>query len=84
MLSFGDVDFATNEFFYAYSNSDFLLNAVNWLAGDYNLISIRPKPVVFRELITTKQEFDFIRYSSLFLVPAAILFLGAVVWWRRH
>ena len=84
LMIFGDVDFATNEFFYAYSNSDFLLNAVNWLAGDYNLISIRPKPIVFRELITTRQEFDFIRYSSLFLVPAAILFLGAVVWWRRH
>ena len=84
LVVFGDVDFATNEFFYAYSNSDFLLNAVNWLAGDYNLISIRPKPVAFRELITTRQEFDFIRYSSLFLVPAAILFLGVVVWWRRQ
>ena len=84
LVVFGDVDFATNQYFYAFSNSDFFLNAINWLAEDYQLISIRPKTAVFRELITTSQEFDFIRYSSLFLVPAAVLFLGAIVWWRRR
>ncbi|MSQ40445.1 MAG: hypothetical protein EXR55_02045 [Dehalococcoidia bacterium] len=84
IVVFGDTDFATNKYFYAYSNGDFFLNALNWLAQDYNLISIRPKPVVFRELVTNKQEFDFIRYSSLFLLPASILLFGAVVWWRRQ
>ena len=84
IVVFGDADFATNKYFYAYSNGDFFLNALNWLAQDYNLISIRPKPVAFRELVTTKQEFDFMRYSSLFLLPASILLLGAVVWWRRQ
>ncbi len=84
IVVFGDTDFATNKYFYAYSNGDFFLNALNWLAQDYNLISIRPKPVVFRELVTTKQEFDFMRYSSLFLLPASILLFGAVVWWRRQ
>jgi len=84
LVVFGDVDFATNQYFYAYSNSDFFLNTVNWLTEDFQLIAIRPKTVVFRELITTSQEFDFIRYSSLFLLPAAVLFLGTVVWWRRR
>ena len=84
LVVFGDVDFASNRWFNAFSNRDFLLNSVNWLTGDYDLISIRPKTTVFRELVTNKEEFQFIRYSSLFLLPATILILGTVVWWRRH
>ncbi len=84
MVVFGDVDFVSNRWFDAFSNRDFLLNSVNWLTGDYDLISIRPKTTVFRELVTNKEEFQFIRYSSLFLLPATILILGTVVWWRRH
>jgi ABC-type uncharacterized transport system involved in gliding motility auxiliary subunit len=84
LVVFGDVDFASNRWFDAFSNRDFLLNSVNWLTGDYDLISIRPKTTVFRELVTNKEEFQFIRYSSLFLLPATILILGTVVWWRRH
>ena len=84
IVVFGDADFASNRWFDAFSNRDFLLNSVNWLTGDYDLISIRPKTTVFRELVTNKEEFQFIRYSSLFLLPATILILGTVVWWRRH
>ncbi|MBI4234101.1 MAG: GldG family protein [Chloroflexi bacterium] len=80
----GDSDFAINKYFYAYTNSDLLLNAVNWLAEDYTLISIRSKPFAFRELVMTRQEFDFIRYSSWFLLPAAVALLGIITWWRRQ
>ncbi len=84
IVVFGDVDFASNRWFDAFSNRDFLLNSINWLTGDYDLISIRPKTTVFRELVTNKEEFQFIRYSSLFLLPTTILILGTIVWWRRH
>ncbi|MCS7207329.1 MAG: GldG family protein [Dehalococcoidia bacterium] len=80
----GDSDFATNKYYYAYTNSDLFLNAVNWLAKDYALISIRPKPVAFRELVMTRREFNFIRYSSWFLLPAAVAFLALIVWWRHR
>jgi ABC-type uncharacterized transport system involved in gliding motility auxiliary subunit len=84
LVIFGDSDFATNKYFYAYMNGDFLLNAVNWLTGDVALISIRPKPFAFRELVLTRRELDFIRYSSWFLLPIAMILAGGLAWWRRR
>jgi ABC-type uncharacterized transport system involved in gliding motility auxiliary subunit len=80
----GDSDFANNRNFYAYTNADLFLNSVNWLAEDFDLISIRPKPFVFRELVLTTGEFNFIRYSSWFLLPAAVALGGIAAWWRRR
>ncbi|MBI2855486.1 MAG: GldG family protein [Chloroflexi bacterium] len=84
IVVFGDSDFASNKFYFAFSNGDFFLNAVDWLAQRYDLISIRAKPQAFRQLIITQKEFDFIRYSSWFLLPAGILLLAGVAWWRQR
>ena len=81
---FGDSDFAGNRYSPYSTNLDFFLNAVNYVAEDYDLISIRPKPFAFRELVVTSQEFDFIRFSSWFLLPAAIGMASIAVWWRRR
>ena len=81
---FGDSDFAGNRYAPYSTNLDFFLNAVNYVAEDYDLISIRPKPFAFRELVVTSQEFDFIRFSSWFLLPAAIGMASIAVWWRRR
>ncbi len=80
----GDSDFASNRFYSAYSNSDLFLNSVNWLAKDYSLISIRPKPYAFRELVVLPYEFDIIRYSSWFILPLVVALLGLLTWWRRR
>ncbi len=84
IVVFGDSDFASNKFYYAFSNGDFLINAVDWLAQRYDLISIRPKPQAFRQLIVNQREFDFIRYSSWFMMPASILMLAGLAWWRQR
>jgi ABC-type uncharacterized transport system involved in gliding motility auxiliary subunit len=84
MVIFGDSDFARNRFFASVNNADFLLNSVNWLADDYELISIRPKLVPYRELVVTSRERDFMKWSSWFIPPAVMLLIGAVVWWRRR
>ena len=81
---FGDSDFAANRYAAYSTNLDFFLNTVNYTAEDYDLISIRPKPFAFRELVVTKQEFDFIRFSSWFLLPAAVGLASVAVWWRRR
>jgi ABC-type transport system involved in cytochrome c biogenesis permease component len=39
----GDADFAANSFIDFLSNRDFVLNAVSWLAGDDDLISLRAR-----------------------------------------
>jgi len=84
LVIIGDSDFAANRYYYAFSNSDLFLDSVNWLTEDYALISIRPKPVTFRELVLTTRERDFFRYSTWFLLPLTMLGLAGIVWWRRR
>ncbi|MDA0987711.1 MAG: GldG family protein [Chloroflexi bacterium] len=84
IVVFGDSDFASNKFYYALNNSDLFLNAVDWLAQKYDLISIRSKPQSFRLLVIDQKEFDFIRYSSWFLLPTGIMLLAGIAWWRRR
>ena len=81
---FGDSDFAKNKFFASSDNADLFLNSVNWLADDYELISIRPKVFPYRELVVTTRERDFIKWSSWFVPPVIMLIIGTVVWWRRR
>ncbi|MEE9284450.1 MAG: Gldg family protein, partial [Dehalococcoidia bacterium] len=84
IIVFGDSDFASNRFFTSFGNGDMFLNAVNWLAGDADLISVRPKLRVPRLLIVTERTWNFIRWSSLLILPIAVAGVGAVVWWRRR
>ena len=84
IVVFGDSDFATNPWFYTPDNSDMMLNSVNWLVGDTALISIRAKPFAPRVLELLPNEFDFMRYSSWFLLPAIMAVAGGYVWWRRR
>lgn len=84
IVVFGDSDFASNRFYFALNNSDFFLNAVGWLAQKYDIISIRAKPQAFRLLIIDQDEFDFIRYSSWFLLPTSVMLLAGIAWWRRR
>ena len=84
LVVFGDADFASNRYFFDASNSDIFLNSVNWLVGDIALADIRPKPFAFRELVLTPNEFDFMRYSSWFLLPILMALMGGFVWWKRR
>ena len=84
IVVFGDSDFASNKFYFALNNSDFFLNSVDWLAQKYDLISIRAKNQAFRRLVLDQKEFDFIRYSSWFLLPTGIMLLSGIAWWRRR
>lgn len=81
---FGDADFASNRHFNDVSNADFFLNTVNWLLADSALIAVRPKQEVFRPLVLTVPEYNFLRYVSWFLLPALVAAAGVVVWWRRR
>lgn len=80
----GDTDFATNQLFGEFSNRDFLVNAVNWLLGDVEAISIRPEPAQATRLQLTEEQFLQIRYLSLFVLPEAIAAVGVFAWWSRR
>ena len=84
MVIFGDSDFARNNYFFSSENSDLMLNSVNWLADDFDLISVGPKLFPFRELVVNTRERDFIKWSSWLVPPTIMLILGIFVWWRRR
>ena len=84
IVVFGDSDFAANKDFNRFSNGDLLLNTVNYLAEDATLINIRPKPLARREILATPNEFDVIRYTSWFLLPAIMGMIGIFSWWVRR
>jgi ABC-type uncharacterized transport system involved in gliding motility auxiliary subunit len=84
IVLFSDSDFASNKYFTSMDNSDIFLNSINWLAEDFELISIRPKLMPYRELVVNSRERDFIKWSSWTLPPTFMLFMALVVWWRRR
>ncbi len=80
----GSSDWASNGFITFNGNSDLALNAMNWLSSDEDLISIRPKDRDDRRITLTQAQLSWVRTSSLFLLPLAVVFLGVGVWWRRR
>ena len=81
---FGDSDFAKNLFFNSDDNKDLFLNSVNWLAEDFELISVRAEFFPVRRLVVNKRESEFIQWSSWIFPPSLMILIGAIVWWRRR
>lgn len=79
----GDSDFAANAYLGIQGNKDLFVNAVNWLAQQENLISIRPKDASDRRVTLTAGQQSGIFWLSLLLLPALALGAGVVTWARR-
>ena len=84
IIVIGDSDFARNKFFFQSDNANLLLNSVNWLAEDYELISIREPAIPIRILVLNQREREFIKWTGWFLPPILMLVISIVVWWRRR
>jgi ABC-type uncharacterized transport system involved in gliding motility auxiliary subunit len=65
-------------------NRDLFLNMVNWLSSDEELISIRPKDPEDRRLALNRRQMSLILYTSVFLLPLAVIGAGISVWWKRR
>ncbi len=80
----GSSAWPANSFITFNGNGDLALNALNWLSSDEDLISIRPKEQENRNVTMTRAQFNWVRLSSQFLLPGALLLAGVSVWWRRR
>ncbi len=80
----GSSMWASNGFINFNGNSDLALNAINWLASNKALISIRPKPPENQHLTMTRAQLDMVRIVSQFSLPLAMVILGGIVWWKRR
>ncbi len=84
MVVFGDSDFATNEYLIKMYNGDLLLNVFDWLAGEEEMISIRPKVSEGSRVAMTPQQTRDIFYLSVLILPEFLLLCGLAIWWRRR
>ena len=81
---FGGTDLATNQFIGNFFNRDFIMNSVDWLAGQANAISIRPRTLRASRFSLTIGEFDAVFVLSVLLLPELLLIIGIAVWWERR
>ncbi len=80
----GSSSWAANSFITFNGNRDLALNAINWLASDEDLISIRPKERDDRRITLTQAQMRWLRITSQFLLPLLVVLAGVSVWWRRR
>ena len=84
LIIIGDSDFASNQHFYNGDNGNLFLNSVEFLTAGKELISIERKVLPFRRLVVGAEAANFIRISSIGLLPLIVLLVGGVIWWRRR
>jgi len=65
-------------------NGDLFLNAIGWLVGQEELVSIRSRSVrASRAQLTGNQALQ-VFYLSVLIVPQLLIATGIGVWWRRR
>ncbi len=80
----GNSSFVTNKFIQSFYNMDFFLNMVNWLAGEENFITIRPKSTKYSRVNFTEEQMTNMFYLSVLILPELIILLGIFVWSKRR
>jgi gliding motility-associatede transport system auxiliary component len=84
IVVFGDSDFGSNSGLGIPGNRDLFMNAVNWLAQQENLISIRPRDPEDRRITLTNDQQRRIFWLTVLIIPGVILLAGVQTWWRRR
>jgi len=83
LVAFADAMFPSNNLLDKVGNRDLILNSISWLAGDDNLISIRPTEDSDALKQYNNAMLNFIMLLTVFFIPLALIGVGAFVWWRR-
>ncbi len=80
---FGSTDFSSNRFLMFSGNKDFVLNTINWISGDENLITIRPKVAEQGKFVLTDTQLKLFFGTTVIFIPLVIIALGVTIWWKR-
>lgn len=81
---FGDVDFATNANYGLLGNADIFQNTIAFLAGDEDLISIRPREGARDRVYISASQGRLIFAVCVVLLPLAVVGAGGWVFGRRR
>jgi ABC-type uncharacterized transport system involved in gliding motility auxiliary subunit len=83
VVVFGDADFVANINIRQLYNRDFFLNALNWVVGEQEHLSIRAGSLRKSLTVLTPEQIGNIFLFTAILIPELILILGLFVWWLR-
>ncbi len=84
IVVFGDADFASDAFIGAQGNANLVYNTINWLGGEKDLITIRPKNRTGEPLVLAGGEGRFVHLFTVWIMPLFIILVGAAVYVRRR
>jgi ABC-type uncharacterized transport system involved in gliding motility auxiliary subunit len=84
MVVCGSTDFVDNQHINDFYNRDLFMNSVDWLMGEANEISIRPRTMRASRFRLTVAQFSIVFALSVLLLPELLLITGIVVWWQRR
>ena len=83
LVLFGDSDFLSNRYIYDGANRDFALNSFVSLAGEEDLVSIRPKqPKGTKIKLNRSQKMGLI--LAYILLPLLFLMMSLWLWYKRR
>lgn len=80
---FGDSDFLTDIYLDTGFNRDLALNTFAQLAGQVNLVSIRPRKANDTKLVLTKSKSAFVVIFPI-LIPLILLIIATILWFRKR
>jgi ABC-type uncharacterized transport system involved in gliding motility auxiliary subunit len=84
VVVFGSAEFADNQSVTQFFNRDFFINSADWLTGEENSISIRPRSIRASRFRLTEGQFSIVFAFAVLLLPEMLLIAGIVVWWERR
>lgn len=85
LVVFGDADFASNVYFSQYANGDMFINAIDWAAGQEQLINLNTPTAISRTLALPSSFWLLIMaISFLFILPGLVIAGGVISWLIRR
>jgi ABC-type uncharacterized transport system involved in gliding motility auxiliary subunit len=84
LVVIGNSQFAMNPYLTQLRNGDLFYNAIDWLAADENLISIRPKSATNRRINLSAAQASALKWLDLFFLPGLVILAGILIWLKRR
>jgi ABC-type uncharacterized transport system involved in gliding motility auxiliary subunit len=84
LVVIGNSQFAMNPYLTQLRNGDLFYNAIDWLAADENLISIRPKATTNRRVNLSAAQGSALKWLDLFFLPGLVILAGIMIWMKRR
>lgn len=84
ILVLGDSDFFANGLIGSLANRDLFVNGINWLVGQHQMLSIRPRVLEVPQIVLDEKDAGKIFSFCVFGAPAMVVLMGFCVYLYRR